>query len=81
MRGAGGSPTKSPVRNIPGGHGYDRHRRRTVANCQLQHRQQRVRRSGPLATKTGVRDTKNRACGHLEIGPAAWTALVRGLRN
>ncbi|MEU0938181.1 DUF397 domain-containing protein [Embleya sp. NPDC005971] len=37
--------------------------------------------AAPLATKTGVRDTKNRACGHLEIGPAAWTALVRGLRN
>ncbi|MEU0938180.1 DUF397 domain-containing protein [Embleya sp. NPDC005971] len=35
----------------------------------------------PLPTTTAVRDTKERARGHLEIGPNAWTALVRGLKN
>ncbi|WP_424642028.1 DUF397 domain-containing protein [Embleya sp. AB8] len=31
----------------------------------------------PLPTATGIRDTKDRAGGHLEVGPAAWTELVR----
>ncbi|MFI6583575.1 DUF397 domain-containing protein [Embleya sp. NPDC050493] len=37
--------------------------------------------AAPLATKTGVRDTKNRSHGHLEITPAAWTELVRALKG
>ncbi|WP_424643408.1 DUF397 domain-containing protein [Embleya sp. AB8] len=36
--------------------------------------------AAPLATKTGVRDTKDRTRGHLEITPTAWTELVRALK-
>ncbi|OPC82676.1 hypothetical protein B4N89_18540 [Embleya scabrispora] len=35
----------------------------------------------PLEASTGVRDTKDRRRGHLEIGPAAWGALLQGLRG
>ncbi|GCE02379.1 DUF397 domain-containing protein [Embleya hyalina] len=35
----------------------------------------------PLPTSTGVRDTKDRRRGHLQISPAAWIELLRGLRG
>ncbi|MET7302508.1 DUF397 domain-containing protein [Embleya sp. NPDC005575] len=34
----------------------------------------------PLPAKTGIRDTKNRSLGHLEIARTAWVELVRALK-
>ncbi|WP_406296785.1 DUF397 domain-containing protein [Embleya sp. NBC_00888] len=35
----------------------------------------------PLPASTGIRDTKDRRRGHLEISPAAWHELLRALRD
>ncbi|WP_424643933.1 DUF397 domain-containing protein [Embleya sp. AB8] len=35
----------------------------------------------PLATATGVRDTKDRDRGHLEVGPSAWCELLSTLKR
>ncbi|MFI6586687.1 DUF397 domain-containing protein [Embleya sp. NPDC050493] len=35
----------------------------------------------PLTEVTGIRDTKDRAQGHLEISSAAWRELLRALRD
>ncbi|MYS83454.1 DUF397 domain-containing protein [Streptomyces sp. SID5474] len=35
----------------------------------------------PLPASTGIRDTKDRERGHLEIGPAAWDELLRAIRD
>ncbi|WP_406279739.1 DUF397 domain-containing protein [Embleya sp. NBC_00896] len=35
----------------------------------------------PLATATGIRDTKDRRRGHVEIAPAAWVALLGALKR
>lgn len=37
-----------------------------------------VTQAGPACL---VRDTKDRASGHLAFSPAAWTAFTRGLRD
>ncbi|MFI1385453.1 DUF397 domain-containing protein [Embleya sp. NPDC020886] len=34
-----------------------------------------------FATATGIRDTKDRARGHLEISATAWAELVRTLKS
>ncbi|MFI6983960.1 DUF397 domain-containing protein [Embleya sp. NPDC050154] len=35
----------------------------------------------PLPASTGIRDTKDRRRGHLEIAPAAWREMLRALRD
>ncbi|MGC0422637.1 hypothetical protein ABIA38_008182 [Embleya sp. AB8] len=35
----------------------------------------------PLPASTGVRDTKDRDRGHLEVGPAAWCELLSTLKR
>ncbi|MFI6586688.1 DUF397 domain-containing protein [Embleya sp. NPDC050493] len=35
----------------------------------------------PLPTSTGIRDTKDRSLGHLEVSPAAWCELLGALRD
>ncbi|MGC0420608.1 DUF397 domain-containing protein [Embleya sp. AB8] len=35
----------------------------------------------PLQAATGIRDTKDRARGHLEVGSSSWTELVRTLKG
>jgi len=34
----------------------------------------------PLDDRTGVRDTKDRARGHLEIAPGSWAAFLAAVR-
>lgn len=34
----------------------------------------------PLTAHTGVRDTKDRSRGHLEVTPASWTALLAAIK-
>ncbi|MYW02592.1 DUF397 domain-containing protein [Streptomyces sp. SID3343] len=35
----------------------------------------------PLLSSTGVRDTKDRRRGHVEVTPAAWVELLRALKG
>lgn len=35
----------------------------------------------PLDHRTGVRDSKSRARGHVELTPTAWTAFVGALKD
>ncbi|MGW1996003.1 DUF397 domain-containing protein [Embleya sp. NPDC001921] len=35
----------------------------------------------PLPARTGIRDTKDRSRGHLEVSPGAWLELVRTLKG
>lgn len=35
----------------------------------------------PLDHGTGLRDTKDRARGHLELRPAAWASLVNAIKH
>ncbi|MGW1991247.1 DUF397 domain-containing protein [Embleya sp. NPDC001921] len=45
-----------------------------------QHNQECVE-IAPLPTATGIRDTKDRTRGHLQVSPAAWTELIRRLKD